>query len=509
MQRHLVTMLVALTFLPSPARAQTVVRLIPPVDGAISHAFAAPDSEFGAGHRGIDYAIAPGTRVRAAAEGTVTFAGPIPGGFAVTIEHLGDVVTTYSRLSSVAVAGGDRVAAGAWIGSSGSAHPGMDGVHLGVKIDGRYVDPETLMTAIDISAAVHLAPLVWTQMGGLEDLIPATSAGTAEPSCREDDATVTTSGSPNGNIAVEVAGITSKTRAGLDATLYENGAAYLGYPRDRIYRFSYRGADGPRFHEPYPRSDTYGDLRVAAARLRSLMVELHRAFPRSHIDLLAHSQGGIVARLFLERYGTEWSPALPQVDHFVTFSTPHRGAPLAGEVDDLATRSLFGGDLLRGAAALSRRGWPVPDPTGDAVAQLAPDSSVIRGLDREDVTFGTRSLALAIPNDLVVPADHATFYGATNRVVGSRGGLVGGHSAIVSSPEARAIAYDFLSDRSIPCATDAAGEGARLGGFVSDIEGAVGEIYGAGERAAFLGSGAAVVPPPVGAVLYDHLLAHR
>jgi hypothetical protein len=501
----------ALLVMAVPAQAQLAVELIPPVDAGVSRPFDEPKSAFGPGHRGIDYAATAGTRVRSAAEGTVLFAGRVPGGFAISVEHLGGLVTTYSRLSTIEVKAGDRVAAGAWIGTVGTAHQGEPGLHFGAKIDGRYVDPASLMTAIDISDAVHLAPLVWTprDMGGLERVLAPTSAGTAEPACNEDTAVPAISQAPNDNFVVEVAGITSKTKGGTDATLYEEGAEALGYPANRVYRFSYRGSDGRRFHVPYSRSDTYGDLRIAAARLQSMMVALHQAHPDAHVDLIAHSQGGIVSRLYLESHAGEWNGALPQVDHFVTLSTPHSGAPLAGEVDELAGGSLTGGLLLRGAAALSRRGLPVPDPTGRAVTQLAPDSELIGDLAREDVTFGTRSLALAIPNDPVVPADHAGFYGANFRVVSPRGGPFAGHSAIVSSPEARSIAYEFLADRALTCDARSDRGGLPPGALWSAVESGLGEAYRATERAVVTRLAGLAVTRPVAAFLYDNAAPGR
>ena len=44
---------------------------------------------------------------------------------------------------------------------------------------------------------------------------------------------------------IAVAGIGSHTAGGLSADMYEHGPEWLGYPADRVYRFSYRGIDGP------------------------------------------------------------------------------------------------------------------------------------------------------------------------------------------------------------------------------------------------------------------------
>ncbi|MDQ3957795.1 MAG: peptidoglycan DD-metalloendopeptidase family protein, partial [Actinomycetota bacterium] len=108
--------------------------LAPPVDGPVVERFREPATKWGEGHRGIDYAVARGTAVRAAAAGDVAFAGQVAGILAVTIDH-GVVQTTYSSLATVDVTEGQHVGRGHWIGSAGSAHPGgSDGLHLGVKI---------------------------------------------------------------------------------------------------------------------------------------------------------------------------------------------------------------------------------------------------------------------------------------------------------------------------------------------------------------------------------------
>ena len=77
--------------LPSqPARAQEdrpLPPLVPPVDRALTRAFEPPASDWGPGHRGVDLGVASGLEVRAAAPGTVTFAGQVGGRLYVSIDH--------------------------------------------------------------------------------------------------------------------------------------------------------------------------------------------------------------------------------------------------------------------------------------------------------------------------------------------------------------------------------------------------------------------------------------
>ena len=495
-----------------PARAENPVMLIPPVDAAVSRSFVAPEGPYGAGHRGVDYAVPSGTRVRAAASGRIAFAGSVAGDLAITIDHGSGVATTYSQLSSLLVAEGQAVSEGAWIGLSGRSHA-EDGLHLGAKIDGGYVDPMSLMGPVDVSGAIHLAPLVWSpeRLGGLERLlVPTASAGTAARVCEDRTALQRASVAPNDNVAVAVAGIASKTEDGIDAEIYEHGPQLLGYDEARSYRFSYRGSNGPGLHEPYRRTDTYSDLRLAAARLRSLMMAVHRRHPEAEVDLIAHSQGGVVARLYLARAAAAWDARLPKVDHFVTFSSPHRGVRAAAEVAELERTTFTGSGALDAASSLSNAGLPLPDPRSAAVRQLAPDSGVMEGLAAEDVSFGTRVLTLAIPNDPVVPADRASIPEEMGRVVPWQGGPASGHSAIVRSSYARALAHAFLRDDSPSCATGWDAVGPVAGAAWSALQSGLAEGYGAlEERAAVAALGVARVPPPAGRLIYRSALRVR
>ncbi len=66
------------------------------------------------GHYGLDIAADPGSRVRAAAAGTVTFAGwkSNGGGYQVWIAHGSGLYTTYNHMSGVSVGAGQHVGRG-------------------------------------------------------------------------------------------------------------------------------------------------------------------------------------------------------------------------------------------------------------------------------------------------------------------------------------------------------------------------------------------------------------
>lgn len=484
MVRIFITLCTALSIACSGvAYAQQSTVLVPPLDAPIGERFVPPESDFGPGHRGIDYETGPGQRVRAAAPGTVTFAGAVGNALFVTVAHDPHVETTYSRLGDVWVRVGQDVGEGTWLGVTGAAHPGDAGLHFGVKVNGSYVDPLSMLGLSDVTDAIHLAPLVWEPSSELpeplrEALMPR-SAGTSVRTCVERVPRAFATVPPNPNIAVAVAGIGSKTRGGVAADMYLHGPELLGYAARSVYEFSYAGTDGPGLHDPYQSRSTFDDLNASARKLGDLLRAIGGRHPGRDVDLIAHSQGGIVARTWLARQAQAFDPDLPRVAHLVTFSSPHSGAPLAGEVDDLATSSRSGAALLLGAAKLSGVGAPVPDPLSAAVRQLAPDSPRMKTLAREDVAYGTRVLTLGIPNDVVVPADRTQIGGERHRLVAPKG--INGHSAIVASPEARGLAYDFLRGAAPACPESWDRWGSAAGRLVSWFESRLGEGYGLGE----------------------------
>jgi murein DD-endopeptidase MepM/ murein hydrolase activator NlpD len=132
-----------------------------PVVGPVIRGFDAPDSPFGAGHRGIDIAAAVGSPVRAPAAGEVTFAGPVGGRLFLTIDHGGGLESTYSWLDALIARRGDLVSGGQLIGRSGAGHAGevVPHLHFGVKLLDVYVDPLDYLGPVDVWRFIRLAPL--------------------------------------------------------------------------------------------------------------------------------------------------------------------------------------------------------------------------------------------------------------------------------------------------------------------------------------------------------------
>jgi murein DD-endopeptidase MepM/ murein hydrolase activator NlpD len=78
------------------------------------------DALQGERHRGLDYAVPPGTPVRAPAAGTVLLAGPLAlSGRTVVIDHGQGVLSVLQHLSRVDVRVGETVPAAVVVGLSG------------------------------------------------------------------------------------------------------------------------------------------------------------------------------------------------------------------------------------------------------------------------------------------------------------------------------------------------------------------------------------------------------
>jgi murein DD-endopeptidase MepM/ murein hydrolase activator NlpD len=135
----------------SPLLALAGVVYDPPVEAPIVDRFRPPSCTWCPGNRGIDYATSPGTPVRAAAGGIVTFAGVIGGDRFVTVAHPDGLRTSYAYLASVAVRAGQRVGPGAVVGITGGR------LHFGVRRGDVYLDPEFLFRETRLVA--RLVPL--------------------------------------------------------------------------------------------------------------------------------------------------------------------------------------------------------------------------------------------------------------------------------------------------------------------------------------------------------------
>ena len=115
-------------------------------------------------HKGIDLGARKGTPVHAAADGVVIAAGPLAEnqgryGNAVIIDH-GGQQSLYAHLDSIAVAPGQRIAAGQVIGAVGATGFATGPhLHFEVREGDRIIDPATRLSDLDSHATRHALKL--------------------------------------------------------------------------------------------------------------------------------------------------------------------------------------------------------------------------------------------------------------------------------------------------------------------------------------------------------------
>jgi murein DD-endopeptidase MepM/ murein hydrolase activator NlpD len=110
-----------------------------PVSGPITSGFG---WRWGRMHEGIDIGAPCGTPIRAAASGTIVYAGWMDGyGNIIVIDHGGGLGTAYAHQSAIYVGGGS-VSQGQTIGAVGSTgHSTGCHLHFEVRVNGTPVDP--------------------------------------------------------------------------------------------------------------------------------------------------------------------------------------------------------------------------------------------------------------------------------------------------------------------------------------------------------------------------------
>lgn len=127
-------------------RQEDFVRSVPrswPVRGPVTKDFLSASQDASGFHPGIDIAAPTGTPVRAAAAGTVTFAGWDPEyGYLVVLEHGLGLETRYGHNSRLSVSLGDRVERGQLVAAAGSTgRSTAPHLHFEIRKEGIAVDP--------------------------------------------------------------------------------------------------------------------------------------------------------------------------------------------------------------------------------------------------------------------------------------------------------------------------------------------------------------------------------
>ena len=128
----------------SGGKASLGISLIRPISGTITSRFGVSSSIRSSAHTGLDISAPTGTAIKAAASGTVTFAGWKGSyGYMIVISHGNGVQTYYAHCSKLYASVGQTVSQGetiAAVGSTGnSTGPHL---HLEVRINGVAYNPQ-------------------------------------------------------------------------------------------------------------------------------------------------------------------------------------------------------------------------------------------------------------------------------------------------------------------------------------------------------------------------------
>jgi hypothetical protein len=529
-----------------------------PVDGPVARSFQAPVFAYGPGHRGIDFAVPPGTPVRASGDGVVAFAGSVAGSLHVVVAHDGNLRTTYAFLAGINVRAGDRVARGQVVGAAGSSGPEHEsaGLHFGVRLGDRYLDPQRLFGVCDLTQLVRLIPADevpaepwdarrvvsgsltsggssvaavagdlggalgdaagaavdagrsgWDAMSGaagaaaggartlagvgtsgarqlagvagaafghspagiLASVAIDVAAGAADwghhrQECSDGSAAADGTGG-SGHLLMAIGGI--DTAGAPDDPTFGLDTRALGYRDDEVTYFSYAPDGGA-----YRVDQTHGDLQRAGLRLAEQLKLAQREHPGREVDLIAHSQGGVVLDVFLQDYYDAADPEYPPIGTVVTLSSPHEGAPLATAAADWRASPV--GKELVDAAEERLSAAPV---SAASVRQLDEHSRFLRDLwdDRlpEHVDFTT----IGATDDVIVPATQVDVPDATKVVVGVGGGPLDDHANIPRDPGALRVVRAALEGRAPPCVGVAEGlRGVVVPTLITRVEHGLGDL---------------------------------
>jgi hypothetical protein len=235
--------------------------------------------------------------------------------------------------------------------------------------------------------------------------------------------------------------------AGIGSGTGDNGrttaipAERLGYAPEEISAFSY-AADGG----PYTKGDTYSPLLTSARRLADQLRAQQRIDPGREVDLIAHSQGGVVALAFLKLVYDPADSTYPPLGKVITLSAPLQGAPLATLADEI--RDVPGAGP-QGLNLIDAAPGPIPDLDTRAVEDLAEDSPFMAQLDAARLPESVELTTIGSLFDYVVPADRATVGGAQHTIIDA--GLRDPHKDVQTDDEALMAMRSALEGRPLPC----------------------------------------------------------
>lgn len=138
----------SLTWLvPSPSLGSDQPWISPVIGSELVSSYLAPDTTYGAGHRGVDYRVTLGQGVFAPADAVVSFVGKVVDRQVLSLSHEGRVVSSYEPVCSSLVVG-QEVSAGDLVAEVCEAEQDyvqhcadLLCVHFSTRQNGEYLSP--------------------------------------------------------------------------------------------------------------------------------------------------------------------------------------------------------------------------------------------------------------------------------------------------------------------------------------------------------------------------------
>lgn len=172
-----------------------------------------------------------------------------------------------------------------------------------------------------------------------------------------------------------------------------------------------------------PVDHSFGDIRESARQLASIVRLLE-----APVDLVGHSQGGLVARWYASQLG-----GAECVRHIVTIGTPNLGLPSQVEHLPLLER-IAAARRLNEAFDLVTTRLVAPDDTR-ALHQMLRGSEFMETLGQDPTPLPTRYLSIASRHDGVIPWSAGHLLPAENvaNVTVDDGVVQGNHASIAAT----------------------------------------------------------------------------
>lgn len=223
------------------------------------------------------------------------------------------------------------------------------------------------VATIEVSSGVHVATAVWTPPDDI-----GAGVATATRTIEIEAVVSNSAGTRVRSLALQLARVPVVFVHGL----WSNAATWRAFPlysdpRFRVHAIDYEDTNASAFAVNVPKLDA---ITTAIRAMRG------QGFAVARADVVAHSMGGILARLWSGQTHTtnDENYHRGSIRKLVTLDTPHLGSPLAPFL--LSIRhvpvAVTPADVVTTGELLARLGYPI----GDAIEDLVPGSAALQQL---------------------------------------------------------------------------------------------------------------------------------